>query len=552
MKTKFKLVTLATTLVFFSQRAAYSQQYEINEKVLSINKSIKEISLENKTFQQKIELIGTNGKCKVTITEIDKKGKPSTSEHLFNFRDISKENLKHKVEKDLITITIPTQKKQKFIEKKKEGEFDGFDNNFEIFSRDYESSKQTISELQKIIEHFEQIVPENFPPSQFEEAKKWLKKNIKNINSDEKVINQSIEFEDSHELLMKIKIGEKTSKDYIQTDLLVNISDLNCESTQINPQKGLYTLEIPVKGKQKYISVNENGKPQNNVNEITLKANDLDELKLWNEALKIIEKIASEKQNTSKPDIENIEIAKKYFNTAYNAKMTDNCDCQLDQKDNNDIVQYAFNLFDFDEYSPIQKVNKDGYEIKIKTKGGLNYITELNEKNGQKFSNDLNLFSNNLEKVRYIDKAVKTIIKDCQEKYKLTLPEGTLDKRVYWLKSKIPNFKNENTSILQKLETKSGESCKWIYKVTTATSGKSKVNEYEIKPYLLDPYSGQIKVTGKNVHVQFMTIDKDKAIAVVEDGKPGNFTNLFSIQIDEIQRAKEVYEVMRGIINDCK
>ncbi|MBK6979066.1 MAG: hypothetical protein IPH28_19820 [Cytophagaceae bacterium] len=119
---------------------------------------------------------------------------------------------------------------------------------------------------------------------------------------------------------MKIKIGEKTSKDYIQTDLLVNISDLNCESTQINPQKGPYTLEIPVKGKQKYISVNENGKPQNNVNEITLKANDLDELKLWNEALKIIEKIASEKQNTSKPDIENIEIAKKYFNTAYNAK----------------------------------------------------------------------------------------------------------------------------------------------------------------------------------------------------------------------------------------
>ncbi|MBK6979065.1 MAG: hypothetical protein IPH28_19815 [Cytophagaceae bacterium] len=66
-------------------------------------------------------MIGTNGKCKVTITEIDKKGKPSTSEHLFNFRDISKENLKHKVEKDLIKLQSQLKKKQKFIEKKKEG-----------------------------------------------------------------------------------------------------------------------------------------------------------------------------------------------------------------------------------------------------------------------------------------------------------------------------------------------------------------------------------------------------------------------------------------------
>lgn len=102
------------------------------------------------------------------------KRKSTINEYSFNFRDISKEALRYKIEKDLIKITIATSAKSNFIEVRENGEFKKFDNEFDFFVRDYEKAKDIITNLSSIQGYFSGIKPENSPPVEFNLLSDWL------------------------------------------------------------------------------------------------------------------------------------------------------------------------------------------------------------------------------------------------------------------------------------------------------------------------------------------------------------------------------------------
>lgn len=73
--------------------------------------------------------------------------------------------------------------------------------------------------------------------------------------------------------------------------------------------------------------------------------------------------------------------------------------------------KYDFNFYDLDEYSPVFKVSGQNYQVNIKSKGGQSFISSFEGDQLDKFTNSFALMHNDLEKFRYMDKAVKTIIK---------------------------------------------------------------------------------------------------------------------------------------------
>lgn len=523
-----------------------------NDNVSFIQKEIKEIQIENKSFQQKIELIKNDGKAKIAVVEIDKKGNSTQNEYSFNFRDISKEALKYKIDKDLIKITVSTTAKSNFIEVRKAGEFSKYENEFEFFVRDYEKAKSIIEKLGEIQAHFLSKNPENAPPKAFDDATDWLTNNLSNVKTEKLNLDQTISFDPRNTLIATFTTKLSTSKGTEVVFYKFNLADLNCENLSIKVNGQLFSLEIPTKAKSKFISVNENGKSKSNSADLEILSTDLDKIKLWRDAFKTIAADGVSISEKFIPDVENSKNAIQYLKNAYPLEISENCDCTIGFKDGEKNKKYSFNFFDLDEFSPVFKVSGSDYQVNIKSKGGQNFISEFEGEELDKFTNSMAFLHGDLEKFRYMDKALKTIIKTCQDTYKLNVPSGKVLDRLNWLKVKIPNFKNESTSINQKLEFTNEEPCKLKYKTTVNTSGKGKITEYEIKPYLLDVYSSMVKISGKNAFVTFNTIAKEKVIAITEDGKPGNFTNTFSIQIDDIQRAKEVYEVFRTVINDCK
>lgn len=158
-------------------------------------------------------------------------------------------------------------------------------------------------------------------------------KNIEGVRSEKTNIEQSISFNPENPVLATYTTKESTSKGQKVIFYNFNLGDLNCENLNIKVKGNVFSLEIPTKGKAKFISVNENGKAENNTSDFELLNTDLDKIKLWREAFKLISTQAEEIYSRSVPNVENQENAIAYFNKAFSSKISKNCDCSLEFKD---------------------------------------------------------------------------------------------------------------------------------------------------------------------------------------------------------------------------
>jgi hypothetical protein len=548
---KFKnLLQIACFLIsglIFTQ-TSFSQTIDFSE----INKSIEDVQTEKQVFHQKMESLNADGKIKVSVLEVDKKGKSNESTYEFNLRDVSKENLRYKIDKDIIKITVQTVSKTDFIKQIDNGEFKKFTDNFEFYCRDYEVVKNIVEKLTEKVDFFNKKVPQNSPPDTFEMIQDWLIANIKTIKESKGEIEQSIAFSPENPLICTYTQKQNGSKGQEINFYTFNIFDLLTPNPNVKNSKESFSVEFGTKSKNKFISVNENGKVKNNDNEIKILAEDPSNAKLVISAFQKLSALSEKIFNSSQTDVSNFKNAVSYLKDGFSFEINEICESKIFSKKDEKIEEFRFNFFDLDEYSPVFKVDGSGYEINVKSKNKLDYVAEFENEAFSRYTNSIDLFNTNLEKVRNSDKAIKTIIKECQNKYKLDVPDGKPEELVNWLKIKIPNFKNETSAITQKIEMKDGNPCVLTFKNISAQNGKTKEFEYELKPYLIDTYLSTVKVEKLNVYVDFVTIAKEKVLNVVEDGKPGNFTNTVSFQIDDIKRAKEVYEVFRKLVTGCK
>ena len=74
---------------------------------------------------------------------------------------------------------------------------------------------------------------------------------------------------------------------------------------------------------------------------------------------------------------------------------------------------------------------------------------------------------------------------------------------------------------------------------------------YEFGFKEINKESVQLSVSGKNVFATFQTNNKEKVIKTYENGKPGNYTNSVKIQVDDLDRARNLLILLKQAITLC-
>ncbi|WP_341225761.1 hypothetical protein [uncultured Arcticibacterium sp.] len=543
---------LKTLLSFFTALLLTNYSFSQGDFVSSINERIEEVNSAKYVYKQNLELIGDEGKAKIKLLTIDSKGRKKAVEYAFNFKDLSEKALNYKVDRDVIKVGVFAADKNRFIAEFKDDELSGYTADFIIYSRDYDKAKEVIEAFTKLINYYEEVTPSNAPPSKFGPIQDWLITNIKGFEGEKNDVRQSLSFDPENTISSTFTTTSSNSKGDDVEFYTFNLADLDAEDISIEMKSNMFFLELTTKRGSKYISYNEDGELENNVNNVQMWSTDLELIKLWKEAFKKAIPLAEEILEKNQKVINTKAVAQNYIKMSQDISFDSNCNCTVNFKEKDVPMTYKFNFADLDDNSLDKSVSGYLYEVELKAKKGNDYIAIYEEDALIDFKEKVVLTSENIESFRQINESLKFLITQCEESYVISIKEGSLKERVSWIAESIPNIEVDETKIEQEITFSDDEPCEMRFDVKIDKSGKEESNGYELKAHLLDPDISGIEVNGNNVYVFLQAEHKGKVIEAFENGEPDNFVSTVKIQIDDLEKAKSILETFKTVMNDCK
>lgn len=532
----------AIILLFVSSVSAQSYVTDLD----NIGSLIKEIGTESYTYLQKIKSISDDGDLEVSIESVDKRGKRKSENFIFNIRDINTEQMGYSPKKDVIQLNFRCEQGNKYIINNSEGEFKGYLSEFVIYQRDIDNVKRIVDLSKSLKSEFEGKKLLNEPPAGYENIQDWLIMNSEKFSPEG--YKYSISFDPINTLICTLTENNSTGKSSEINTYTFNVFDLSENLISSDVKNNYQVLELSTKEKLKYISVNSNGEKQNNTTDLSIRfrnPNDLKRVKMAFESLIV----NSEPIFTSKyVEPKNETDAKGYLKNALNIEI-DGCKVKiLPEEEGPDL---SFHLADLDALSLKTGVVKNTYELSAKSKGNLPLFT-LNSTGEYSFEKSFEVNSENLEKFRFVRQSFKILSEACENTETFKVPDVKEEELIKWVSKSIPNFKSEDESVTQSIEPGTSDACQMKFVVNENSGGKTNIVETDLKAYLIDLYSSELSYSSKNIFLILNTLDKEKILETTINGKPDDLVNTVKIRIDDVQKAKEIYEVFKEIVRKCK
>ncbi|MEM9821249.1 MAG: hypothetical protein AAF985_09265 [Bacteroidota bacterium] len=216
-------------------------------------------------------------KCEITITATNKKGKEETFRYLINLRDIDKNTIRSKNEKELMKLSMVMDNRQKLIRYYQDGEQENYREKMDLYATDVDNSRQLEQLFKQAVETAQQIQPMDLPKT-FAEQMAWLKEKIRPIEIGETVYEQSLSQDETISTLLTyqlVKAGKKSREE----NYLFNLVDLKENQVRLKVKGKLVSIELPSQRKLKFIQQSVDGNTTKFSNQLTFYGEDLDPAK---------------------------------------------------------------------------------------------------------------------------------------------------------------------------------------------------------------------------------------------------------------------------------
>jgi hypothetical protein len=512
---------------------------------------VKEIKLEKSSVSQSLTFDNASPyDLKIAVTTTDSKGKSTEEVFEFNLGLIG--DVKRSASTKEMKVELNGQKGLKVIKVTKGGEMQGYEKEVVILAENVDDARELEKNLKDAIAAakpaWESTI--KLPKDDLNALQAWLSQNIKDVTSDKQTIKQSLKksavYKDKAVLSIEENDGKKTSEsqsDFSWGDLTENSPELKINGKEIS---------IGVKSKNDFIQTYQGSTFKGFEDKLKFYAENPTEGSVLLMAIQKIIPLAAKELKGRLPKVaskeEGFKILKdklkdfKVNDAAYGIQIEPSClttyTVKSESKGKAVEEVYKFNFGDLNDFK--LSVSKDLVKISSKVKEGKKYIQYTKDGQPQNYDNSIEFLLNDVENGRYLAEALPAIEKGCK-----TADPVTGDFK--WLATQLGAVENPK----QTIELKDGDKCKIKLTSSQSDSKKSVEITQELNLYDLDPKKTEIDVSGKNVGISALTLNKEKFINQTKDGK-STFVSESGFVVSNIETAKKALITFKSLIEGCK
>lgn len=235
-----------------------------------LNEDIGKVELGPMQFTQSME----EG-CVSEFTLITSSTKGSKEEkYAFNFSDINPSLVDYKINKNILLVELFTVNGQNLIKVSRDGNTQGYTNTFRLYASNPETARHTVYRLKNLISLCKEKYESPVPKGGLEEKITWLTESIGEVSLGNLIFSQELIREGDDNLKFEITTaGQKGSMHQV---FEFNLCDIDPNSVSFFVKGKDLFVRLETNYKQKIIKSYKNGKTQNYIHEIYIRANDIE------------------------------------------------------------------------------------------------------------------------------------------------------------------------------------------------------------------------------------------------------------------------------------
>ncbi len=553
MKKLFTFYLLFTTVIVTNAQNFDTVLQDISGQLQIVQSGKKE-------YQQSIES-PEPGIVSLHIDEVDSKGKTKANVYEFNLADIDPNTVRSTAKKDVITVNLTTNKKQKLIKKTVNDEKISYVYNFTLYATDPDNGRSLAEALKKAIPVARKILDNRLALNGYSDRLDWLKEHIGNVDLIKKQISQELSENTDYPGAVVLHKNIASGKKEKDINFSFNLAYLNPKQIDFYVSGDAFGLKIATKHGEKLIKVTENNELKSYVNKLNIATKNVEEARDMQKVLTDIIPLAKQKLEAALPKVSNLQKGYDILNELiekvtvndqeYTQNMSGNCVVNFEQtingskKSYNDV--YEFNLVDLNKNQIKPKTKGKVIVVELKTKSNQNYIKYTRDGEVKSYKSGIQIYVPGAEQAVIVQKVLQKMTGICQAKFdpKKQKPLN-LNTASQLLQDNLKNFNLGDTSYEQTVEfLDENKSIKYQNVMTGKKSSKELL--YEVNLSDLNPKSVKIKVSGKKINVEISTNHMEKLIKYYKDGKIQSYQNKIQFPAPDIETARKIKRALQNL-----
>ncbi len=525
-----------------------------------ISGQLQTVQSGKKEYQQSIES-PEPGVVSLHIDEVDSKGKTKANVYEFNLADIDPNTVRSTAKKDVITVNLTTNKKQKLIKKTVNDEKISYVYNFTLYATDPDNGRSLAEALKKAIPVARKILDNRLALNGYSDRLDWLKEHIGNVDLIKKQISQELSENTDYPGAVVLHKNIASGKKEKDINFSFNLAYLNPKQIDFYVSGDAFGLKIATKHGEKLIKVTENNELKSYVNKLNIATKNVEEARDMQKVLTDIIPLAKQKLEAALPKVSNLQKGYDILNELiekvtvndqeYTQNMSGNCVVNFEQtingskKSYNDV--YEFNLVDLNKNQIKPKTKGKVIVVELKTKSNQNYIKYTRDGEIKSYKSGIQIYVPGAEQAVIVQKVLQEMTGICQAKFdpKKQKPLN-FNTASQLLQDNLKNFNLGDTSYEQTVEfLDENKSIKYQNVMTGKKSSKELL--YEVNLSDLNPKSVKIKVSGKKINVEISTNHMEKLIKYYKDGKIQSYQNKIQFPAPDIETARKIKRALQNL-----
>ncbi|MCX6230900.1 MAG: hypothetical protein NTZ33_05095 [Bacteroidetes bacterium] len=537
---------------------------DLKTNLAALKQKIGEVQVDKVIYRQSFDILDEE-KAKVIYTsiEVDEKGKTKKESYEFYVSDIDKNTIFRKTSGKKLFVSVAINNNQKFIKYFVDDQLDSYVNKIDLLVLDADIAQIIMDVIKTSIP---MVKSSEKSWDAITDALNWLKANIGQVKTKAGITAQGFGFGERKDYLASLLVKETDVKGAIvEKKYEFNVMDINKNDLTVKISGAQLSVNIEMKGGDKYIKCFKNNEQQSFDNNIEILAQDIDQ------ARNIIAAFghAILKSRSKFQEFTSLQQAIDFLKAGsadmiidgktYKQKLSFQQDqgnranfslIESDGKSKNSENLSICYLSDLELNSLNFKISGKKILLLCNTKNNVEFVKTIKDNVLQNYEKNIELLYTDIETTREMIEALKFAIKAADAK---PMTWNSVAEAMLFLNHNIKgeavlsdqyklSFSNETT---EPYKSEYGRS-------KTDAKGAITETKFSFYPYMLEANTTRIKSSGKYLNVITTVKNKASFIKIIKDSKQQSYDNELEIMAFDSKQAKEIAEAIKYIALNAK
>ncbi len=530
---------------------------ELETTLRNIEGQLSTVTLEKVEYEHDLRFDGEEPYL-VTLEVRTLKGKKVTNDsYQFNLGNIDQDRIEYSEKKTHFELKLTCVDKQKFIQHFKDSKQANYTQTLTLYARSADQARALQSTFRTAIPQARSLVEETVNLAGLENGMDWLAEQVDDIKVGKNFFSQSFERSEAISTQVQFLLDDEVT--------IINLIDLNPNSIAIDVQGKKLMVVGQTDDKVDFITQQKKGSLKGYSNKFALMVETVEEGKLTVDVLQKMIPWAREEFRQYVPVVndraEGLALLKEYVGTAMEGgsnkvgqTIEASCITVLTQiksgKKESVTHETKFNLDDLDNKNLDVSISGKTITVDLQTESKQNLFQSFANEQFDKYSNKHSIYAADVENARYLQQLIPKVIGTCKSDIAL---KGAGESAYFdWAQEHTVDLQTPVAFYEQKLSQSSENSCEWTLEQTVGKAKKTVTHEYTFDLKNLDPEKIEFDISSKELAVKIAGVGRKKVIQHgQDDGKGSGEVNSFLLQMDDIEKARQMKKSLKAAIQQC-